>query len=210
MKYIEHRLKQSVGALLPEIQRAIIKHNSYLGVPIWKCPMDLQIIQEVIFEKRPLTIVELGTKYGGFTLYMAKLLDAIGNHAQIISVDVDHSIVAPQVRALERVRLIERPALKALSSVADLALAPVMVLEDTSHEEEHTFKCLEAYSPLVSIGQYFICEDSVINHGLPRRHSGPYPAIERFLAKHPNFISQRSCERFVITWNPLGYLKRIA
>jgi cephalosporin hydroxylase len=60
------------------------------------------------------------------------------------------------------------------------------------------------------VGGYMIVEDSVINHGLARDHPGPYKAIEDFLAENSDFVADREREQFVLTWNPKGYLKRIA
>ena len=43
--------------------------------------------------------------------------------------------------------------------------------------------------------------------GSPR--PGPYEAIEAFTAENDDFVIDRDRERFLITWNPKGYLQRV-
>ena len=39
---------------------------------------------------------------------------------------------------------------------------------------------------------------------------GPLPALEKYLAKHPEFeIDHERCGRFLITHHPKGWLKRV-
>ena len=61
--------------------------NFWLGVKIEKSPLDLMILQEVIFEKRPDTIIECGTGYGGSVYYMATLMDLMNIDGRIITID---------------------------------------------------------------------------------------------------------------------------
>ena len=39
---------------------------------------------------------------------------------------------------------------------------------------------------------------------------GPYEAVERFIQTNKSFIIDRNKENFGITWNPKGYLRKIA
>jgi cephalosporin hydroxylase len=47
---------------------------------------------------------------------------------------------------------------------------------------------MEAYCPLVSVGYYCIVEDTKMSRW---SSTGPLEAVERFLAKHPEFILVR-------------------
>lgn len=86
-------------------------------------------------------------------------------------------------------------------------------LQHSTHSYENTLNVLRTYNSLVSKGSCFIVEDSNINHDLvfPNefRSGGPYEAIEEFVNENDDFIVDRTRERFVITWNPKGYLKKI-
>jgi cephalosporin hydroxylase len=38
----------------------------------------------------------------------------------------------------------------------------------------------------------------------------PWEAVVDWLPNHPEFVADRACEKFFLTFNPHGYLKRIA
>jgi len=68
------------------------------------------------------------------------------------------------------------------------------------------------FAPYVGLGSYMIVEDTNIN-GHPAYASfgeGPFEAVEEFLRKNQNFAVDQSREKFLMTFNPRGYLKRIA
>src|SRR5215213_3453184 len=53
--------------------------NTYwMGVPLYKCPTDLWVYQEILVQTRPNVIVETGTANGGSALYLAMIGDLIG------------------------------------------------------------------------------------------------------------------------------------
>ncbi len=87
----------------------------------------------------------------------------------------------------------------------------VMVILDSSHVKSHVMKELEIYSQYVSVGSYIIVEDTIVN-GHPvwtDFGDGPMEAVEEFLGKDNRFIIDRSREKFYLTFNRNGYLKRI-
>jgi cephalosporin hydroxylase len=44
---------------------------------------------------------------------------------------------------------------------------------------------------------------------MPNWGEGPFEAIEEFLKKNDSFEIDQKCEKFYITFNPNGYLKKI-
>ena len=78
----------------------------------------------------------------------------------------------------------------------------VMVIADSDHSVEHAYAELDAYHGLVTPGSYFVMEDTNIPE------SGPRQAVDRFLAGHPEFAIDASKEKFLLTFNPGGFLKR--
>src|SRR4051794_34511361 len=62
------------------------------GVPVYKLPLDLWVMSEIIFETRPALIIETGVAEGGSTLFFANLLDLLGA-GRVLSVDTDLSPV---------------------------------------------------------------------------------------------------------------------
>ena len=86
-----------------------------------------------------------------------------------------------------------------------------MVILDSDHSFDHVLEEMNCYAPLVTKGSYLIVEDSNINGHPVRPNWGPGPmeAIEVFLQQNSEFISDRRCEKFLLTQNPRGYLQRV-
>ena len=85
-----------------------------------------------------------------------------------------------------------------------------MVILDSDHEADHVYQELIAYSPFVQTGDYLIVEDTNINgHPVTRDYGpGPMEALDQFLSENHEFMIDRRCERFLMTMNPRGYLRR--
>ena len=187
------------------------KNMRWLGVDILKCPMDLWIYQELLFELRPDVILETGTAYGGSAFYLATLCDIL-KHGRIITVDIEareNRPVHPRVEyvtgssaspeIIARLRKQIRPTDK------------VMAFLDSDHHKPHVLAELRAYAELVTPGGYLVVEDSNVNgHPVALDYGpGPMEAMEEFLAENKNFTVDKSREKFFMTFNPRGYLKRV-
>ena len=87
-----------------------------------------------------------------------------------------------------------------------------MVILDSDHSCEHVLSELRLYAPLVSPGSSLVVEDTNINgHPVdPRFGAGPHEALELFLPEHPEFSRDAGCEKFYLTFNPGGFLRRDA
>ena len=70
---------------------------------------------------------------------------------------------------------------------------------------------LITYHDLVSPGSYCVVEDSNVNgHPVAREHGpGPMEAIRVFLGENRAFEVDHAREKFFLTFNPDGFLKRI-
>ncbi len=65
-------------------------NTQWLGVKTLRCPLDLWLYQEIIFETRPGLIVETGTAHGGGALFLASMCDLV-KHGEVISIDIVQS-----------------------------------------------------------------------------------------------------------------------
>jgi cephalosporin hydroxylase len=87
-----------------------------------------------------------------------------------------------------------------------------MMIHDASHEAADVYADLQAYGDLVSPGCYLIVEDGIGDvlpgFGGRRPTPGPYPATQQYLSEHPEFEVDMDRERYVMTYNPGGFLKR--
>ena len=185
----------------------------WLGVPAIKCPFDMWTYQELIDRLRPDVIVETGTGKGGTTYFMATLCELMG-HGRIISIDYRE----PRGPSHPRVTYLVGSSVdqEVLDQVRG-AIGPdesVMVILDALHTEDHVAEELQAYAPLVTPGHYLIVEDTNVNgHPVyPQHGPGPTEAVQAFLQgpAGQEFEIDRSCERFFLTMNPGGFLKRLA
>lgn len=210
MEYMEDSLQQTLGAVLPRIQKRILTRTTYFGIQTWKSPSDFWVYKEIIYNSRPDVIIEIGNNCGGSALALAHYLDAM-DHGRIIAIDIDQSKIPDRVSDHPRISLIEGDACESYDRVVE-TVSPedrVLVIEDSSHTFENTLNVLRRYSGLTKPGDYFIVEDSICHHGLSLGpNPGPYEAIEAFIAENDDFDIDRDQESFLITWNPKGYLRR--
>ena len=186
---------------------------SWMGVPARKMVLDAWVYQQIIHELRPDIVIEIGNAEGGSTKYLANLLDLVGK-GEVIGVDIDHS----QFRAHHpRISLVTGDSLapETLGRVETLARGRQgLVIHDGDHSHEHVLADLRAHAKFVSPGGYFIVEDTVIDlfragDGLGNVN-GPLGAVEQFVREDLRFQIDLSREYFVLTFNPKGYLKRVA
>lgn len=183
----------------------------FLGVGINKLPMDLFIYQEIIYEIKPDIIIETGTKFGGSAYYMAVLCDAI-KKGKIITVDTVEEKNPPKHKRIEYLigSSTEDKIIKNIKNKIGKN-DKVLVILDSDHRADHVYKELIIYSNLVTKGSYLIVEDTnVYGHPVNLEHGpGPMEALIKFMKKNNKFISDKSREKFYLTFNPKGYLKKI-
>ncbi len=209
---LEENLEMTVRELIPLMQARIVDRTTYFGIQTLKNPLDFWVYQELIFSVQPDVIVEIGNFRGGSLLALAHLCDA-RQSGHVIGVDADQKEIAGVVRSHPRIALIEGDAVEKISNVRDAieSDARVLVIEDSSHTCENTLAVLCTYCDLVSPGSYFIVEDGICHHGLDLGPlPGPYEAVTEFMRDNSQFIIDRACESFFLSWNPRGYLRRLA
>jgi cephalosporin hydroxylase len=84
-----------------------------------------------------------------------------------------------------------------------------LVVLDSDHSQAHVEAELAAYADLVPVGCYLVVEDSNIGQIRKDLLPGPLEAIEVFLSGTDAFEIDREREKFLITFNPSGYLRRV-
>ena len=81
-----------------------------------------------------------------------------------------------------------------------------MVSLDSNHDRGHVYKELVAYSPMVTQGQYLVCEDTYRRGRRLRR--GPGDAIKKFLAEDSSFKMEHLDDQFYYGVTREGWLKK--
>ena len=182
----------------------------WMGVQTEKCPLDMWIYQELLHSIRPQLILETGTRHGGSALFFCHMCDLLGG-GEVVTVDVNRPDRPP-----------EHPRLTYLTgSSTDGAIvrqvhdraagkSPVLVILDSDHRRNHVLAEMRAYHDLVTPGSYMIVEDSNVNgHPVwPDFGPGPMEAIEDFLRENGDFHIDKVCEKFLLTFNPNGFLRK--
>ena len=183
---------------------------SWMGFRVLKCPLDLWIYQEILVETAPDVIIETGTRFGGSAAYFASICDTLGR-GRVVTIDIKQLSGLPRHPRIEYL-LGSSPSESVLNQVRQ-RIEPgerVMVILDSDHRRDHVLDELNAYHALVSPGCYLIVEDTNVNGhpAMPDHGPGPMEAVEAFLPNHPEFRVDLSRERFLMTLNPSGFLRR--
>jgi len=184
-----------------------------MGVRALKNPLDAWIYQEIIYEVQPDIIIEIGTLEGGSTLYFAHLLDLLGK-GRVISIDIDRTNYHVQH---ERIVALtgDSSSPEIISKVSELCEGKsVLVVHDGDHRKEQVLKDLRHYSKFVSLNSYFIVEDGIVDlfkpgDGIGEEGGWALEAAEQFISENPGFVVDTERERYILTYNPRGFLKRI-
>ena len=189
----------------------IWQKTTWLGTLALKLPTDLWIYQEILYDIRPDLIIETGTMYGGSALFLATICDTI-KKGSIVSIDINRKDSFPNH---ERIKYITGSSTdeKIVNQVKNMIKTndKVIVILDSDHTKNHVLNEMEMYSRLVSKDSYLIVEDTAINgHPVePNFGDGPMEAVNEFLKTHDEFKIDNDKEKFLLTMNPNGYLKKI-
>lgn len=185
-------------------------NTHWLGIPMLKCPLDVWIYQEIIHEIKPDVIIECGTYKGGSALFFAALFDFM-KHGRVITIDIQAD---PQRPKHERITYLlgSTVAPEVVAQVRAL-IQPnetVIAVLDSDHSQSYVLQEMKTYSPLVTPGSYLIVEDTSINgHPVaPQYGPGPMEAVAAFLKESNSFVIDKSREKFFMSFNPNGYLKK--
>ena len=220
-------LAERRAQLPPEKQNELMK--LFHDIPVWrqmrfenvqieKNPLDLWMMQQIIYEQRPEFIIETGTWKGGSALYWAYTLNGMGlDNSRVITMDIQDLTATAAANPLWKKYV---TFIKGSSAdpqiVADITKRvsghTVLVTLDSDHSAAHVHKELEAYAPLVTRGSYLVVEDTHMD-GVPTQPDfgpGPMAATLLFL-KEPagkDFEQDLSREALIMTFNPGGWLRR--
>lgn len=190
----------------------------YQNVRIIKNPLDLWMMQQIIYEIQPDYVIETGTWAGGSALYWASVLHALGlEKSRVITLDVAYYHQAAETNFLWKkyVEFIHGSSTDP-QIVAQLAKRvrgrKVIVTLDSDHHTPHVLKEIQSYAPMVSRGSYLVVEDTHMD-GVPTypdAGAGPMAAVRQFLDEggSKDFEQDFAREALIMTFNPGGWLRR--
>ena len=212
-----------------------------LGRPIIQFPQDILAFQEIIWDVRPDLIIETGIAHGGSLISNASMLalldycDAFENgerldprvpKRKVLAVDIEirpHNRSAIEAHAMSpRIHMLEGSSID--TSIVDQVRAfaadynSIMVCLDSNHTHDHVLRELEAYAPLVTVGNYCIVSDTIVEDAPEHlsadrpwgKGNNPKTAVHAYLAQNGDFEIDKSIEnKLQITVSPDGFLRRI-
>ena len=185
-------------------------YTKYLGHTVLKTPFDWIVIGDIIHDTEPEVIIEVGSGQGGFTLWMANLLDAMETKTEIISIDLRDAATKISHKRIKWIvgDALARDTLEQVRRSSNGRRG--MVIEDSDHKYQTTKGILEAYEGFVAVNHYLIVEDTIVDFIDLPPFPGPLKAVREFMASHQEtFVVDRSREKYIITHNPMGYLLRV-
>ena len=203
-----------------------VHQTTWFGEPVLQLPQDMFALQEIIFRTRPKFIVEAGVAWGGSVLFYSTLMSVLGG-GKIIGIDVYipddlRNRIGSFGELSDRIDLfqgssVEPDTLEHVRDVVD-GSEEVMVVLDSNHGHDHVLKELQLYAPLVGVGQYLVCSDTVVED-LPLQVHRPRPwgpgnsprtALDEFLKDGADFeVDERIENKLLLTCQPGGYLRRV-
>jgi cephalosporin hydroxylase len=182
----------------------------WLGTKVQKCPFDLWVYQEIIYEVQPDLIIETGTAEGGSAAFMASICE-LADHGRVVTIDKHPSERRPDHPRISYVTgsSTDSDVVTRIYHIASSA-SSVMVVLDSNHSKSHVLTEMRLYSELVTPGSYLIVEDTNLNGRPVKPDFGPGPgeAVDEFLVANGTFEVDRSREKFGMSFNPGGYLRR--
>lgn len=200
---------------LKPIFRGTMRYT-WRGVLCNKSPFDLALYALLIWQSKPRTIIEFGTKEGGSALWFHDICRTFGLDTRIISVDIHQR--APF--KVDGISFISGDALHPEEALPDEIMKalprPLLAIDDSAHLPATVLAVLKFMDRHLAVGEHVVIEDGILQSlGAEERFDGgPLPAVEQFLAERVGsyVIDTFFCDYFGsnVTFNPNSYLLKIA
>lgn len=209
----------------------------WCGRPIIQDPQDVLSLQSLIWSVNPDLIVETGVARGGSLMLSASTLVArsVFDRRPITDkrvVGIDLALNEDTVRYIREsgfdplIQMFNGSSVDPgiVATVADIsrAYARKVFIFDSDHTHDHVLRELQAYAPLLGVGDHLLVLDTGIEflpdeqqtHSRWRKGSNPYTAVQAFLDEPGNRerfqVSDEHYYRTGVTCARGGFLVKIA
>lgn len=199
---------------LQDYQAATLRYT-YKDFRCIKSPVDLALYMHLIWQLRPGTIIEIGSKEGGSALWLADMISTYGFQCDIYSIDLQ----PPENCKHPRITFLQGDVHNLDPVVADLLSdrqdAPLLVIEDSAHTFAGCSAALNTFAKIMTRGDVLVIEDGILDElDLPTDYQGgPNRAIGEFFDSNPDVfeVMEQYCDMFGpnATYNPNGYLRKL-
>ncbi|KAK2547576.1 Rhamnosyl O-methyltransferase, partial [Acropora cervicornis] len=130
-----YSLKRFTALMIQKFQIILGKWQTcWRGVDVLKDPLDLVVVQQLLWELKLRTVIEFGTYKGGSALWTADMLKMFGCKSRVISVDIDLSLLDPEAKKSPDVEFIEGDIMQVEKLFPEEFLKPgdYICVEDTN------------------------------------------------------------------------------
>jgi cephalosporin hydroxylase len=186
------------------------RFTTWLGQPIRTAPTDLLAYQEILSRVRPDWVIDIGTNDPGRATFLASVCELIG-HGQVFAIrDGDGEAPPPHFRLRCCAGSPLDPAVR--DQVHELiGGGNAVVVLGACADRDATTAQFEAYYKIVRVGSYVIVTDTIVNGRPVWASFGPGPAegIKQILNRHGKFVADPGMEKYGLTFNPGGFLRRV-
>jgi cephalosporin hydroxylase len=183
--------------------------TTWLGRPTHRAPTDLVAYQELICRLRPEWIVETRTGAGGRSLFLASICDLI-DEGQVLSIDGYPLAGRPDHRRITYLRAdpAADPTAARVRGIVGEPARSLVILGGAATPQ--VFGAFRNLAPLVPVGSYVVVEDTIFqaNPVWPDFGMGPAVAAQD-IVREGDFVRDPWFERFALTFNVGGFLKRV-
>jgi cephalosporin hydroxylase len=188
------------------------QETTWLGRRVVNCPTDLLAYQDLIAKVKPDWVIETRTGAGGRAMFLATICELLG-HGQVLSI---HERAGGKLPEHHRLHYLTGHSVDegTVRQVREIVGEPprALVILGSRGGRERMFAEFQAYAPLVPVGSYIVMENTIVNGNpvLPEFGPGPAEAVRKVLRLRSDFAQDRGVEKYALTFNPGGFLKRVS
>jgi cephalosporin hydroxylase len=185
-----------------------------------KQPFEIALYMKLVWELKPQTIIELGSRHGGTAIWLGDILHTFGNGGRVISIDIEPPSPPLDLYHTQTVHFIRGNEAELAKVELPMGFTwktlphPWLVINDASHVPRLMNPGLDHFDQHCCPGDVLVVEDANLTEfGVDRKwEGGPAQAISRFLNANPKWeIMTDYCDFFGsnVTCSPNGYLRRV-
>lgn len=195
------------------------KMQRWKGMRFFQSPTDMLAIQQLVWKEQPDLIIEIGTHGGGSAVFLSEILRSYNPNASIVTMDPDSSNIDPNGL------FYKTPEIKFLNGASNdpkifqqvkahcTGKKKIMVIQDGLHSYEGVISDLAMYESLVTVGSYFVVQDTTLDRAWGGAFNGAMKAVSAFTAAggqgYGRFGIDKAYEYLLFSTNHNGYLKKI-
>eukprot|EP00746_Dinoflagellata_sp_MGD_P073500 gnl/MRDRNA2_/MRDRNA2_29816_c0_seq1.p1 gnl/MRDRNA2_/MRDRNA2_29816_c0~~gnl/MRDRNA2_/MRDRNA2_29816_c0_seq1.p1 ORF type:complete len:376 (-),score=74.76 gnl/MRDRNA2_/MRDRNA2_29816_c0_seq1:40-1167(-) len=198
---------------------ALWKMQRWKGMRFFQAPTDMLAIQQLVWKEQPDMLIEIGTHGGGSAVFLAELMRAYNPAAIVVTMDPDNSNIDPNglFYKTPEIKFLNGPSgdPKIFQQVQAFAQGKkkIMVIQDGLHSFEGVSSDLALYEPLVTVGSYFVVQDTTLDRAYGGAFNGAMKAIQTYCAAgskgYGRLVPDKAYEYLLFSTNHNGYLKKI-